>query len=501
MCQCVDDDDGFPDVNNVPAVQTPSWTYAPYQSAGPPWQRFNAAPRKPWYGPKYATDATCFIACVIKPRGTSGTCVGFLTTLTERQLADTPAGMLKRYMEANCNGGIPYFSDDGRAIVTLTNGSVAALASSSDTAKVLSPSSTLLTDTDGVVRGSVTSCVGEDITFVRIVKTKTTSDASSSSMPTSEVWKAYNQYGRNAGDDDDTRLYDLSVVNGIVYRGVITLLPPTMHAVWLSSPRKALFVTQFGRAILIGEDVLAATPPTVPLPMLFQDAFVKYVSYDVPEMTSDAEFYKPITPLPRTNKYDVVVVSGRGEAALVRIQGAFRMVTVHVNAAVSVSALRRAREEHYLPGDVLIEYRTEELFLVCTYIVGTVVVRRLHPRTGVMSAPRRLDSRMVTKGLLDGRWSLLPPAVVDVSVGDRFVWLLAGNTKYRTRTGLLHEEGHTIKPCGSFSVSHVPDRIGSDGTTSWVTMSPEGTGGLPVVLCTTSTPPSGLVSSAPGAPP
>lgn len=513
MCNCSDDEVSDHDRNfDAGAAPAPVWAYAPFPRSGPSWCRFQAVPRQPWYGTVQAVDTSCFVGCVIKERGrdaTGKTGMGVLTSLSKEQFAATPVAALKAYMEVHCGGAVPFFCEDGRAIVTLKDGSLVALTLKPDGGlhvAPISPAATLLLDTNTVVRGSVTSCVGNDVTIVRILSPAVSATVAAQPPRLRDQWSAYNQYGRNAilqaadadtstsGTDDTSRPQTDTVINGVVYRGVVTILPPTMHAVWLSLPRKALFVTQFGRAILVGEDVLASMPAALSLSTMFEDAFVKYVSYDVPEMTSAADFYKPVTPLPASNMYDVVVVSGRGEAALIRIQGAFRMVTVSVNVAVGRSALRRARDEHYLPGDVLIEYRTERLFLVCTYVIGTVVVRRLHPRTGVMSPPQRLDSRTVTKGIIDGRWSLLPPAIVDVSVGRRFVWLLAGNTRYRTRTGLLHEEGHTTRPCGSFSVTHVPDRIGSDGDVSWTSMNPEAGGfgftststptpGFPIVLC------------------
>ena len=276
--------------------------------------------------------------------------------------------------------------------------------------------------------------------------------------------------------------------NGVVYAGRVTLLPKTMHAAWLTLPQPALLVIQYGRAILVAETVFGTLKTADAVTAFLADAFIRYVSYDAPEITSDAEFYKPIVPLPfhddATNPYAAIILSGRGEAALLRVQGAFRISTLNMNDALSKSARHRARLGHYFPGDVLLEYRTEQMFVVATVVPGTVVVRRVSQTTGSMDVARQLHTRDITQGVIDGNWSLLPPPIIDVTVTPgNVLHVLAGNTQYKAKLGLMQEEGHVMTPCNSYSITHLPECVGGDETLLWVSMAPEKLG-VPVVLMT-----------------
>ena len=513
MCLCSDGDGpGKEGDNTQPTTATRSragctqWTYVPgiTDRMGTPWQRFVSAPRVPWYG-VFADVPSCIIAFTTRTEHPQTW--GVVTTLSTEDFSSTPAGALHRYITAHATVAVPYFREDGAALVVNHAGHIILLQY--DQAEKHKLRATSITKAAAMVvtapayelKGTITSSIGRDATFVTYEQSD--SDDVYGGIPgaSDETWESYKRYGNvSVPWVNDELVTDSKVVNHVVYNGEIVLLPESMHAVWLPSPTKALLVVQYGRAIVVLEDILVGLSSSKtnpgssigvnPLVQFLTTAFVSYVSYEVPELTSNAKYYKPIVPLTSRNVYVAVIVSGKGEAALLRIRGAFSITTVNINSALTRPLQRRVTNQQYVPGDVLFEYKTEGLYLVCTSVPGTAVLRPLDPASGKLGAPKRYDTRNLTKWIGSGQWSLLPPAIADVSVTEKLVWVLAGNTRYRTHTALIHDEGHTIHACGSFSVSHTPESIGGDDVVSWVTMAPEPRHGLPIALCLSAATPA-----------
>lgn len=495
-----------------PTTSTSTYSGADARSAAVSsiaWRRFVVVPRKPWYG-KYADASQNTVAFTSK--ASSSEAWSIVTSLSEAEFDASPVAALQDYMKGNGVVTMPYFRDDGAAVLTLTSSSILVVVTYVPDAGLRGVAITKTKELpDAMLRGygCVTSCIDSDATFVTTVSKQTdaatgpeandsvgpgpiptptpTQDSESTNGTESplddaaDVWRPYKRYGLFSVPRASEEALASVIVNYVVYRGRVIQLPDSMHAVWLPAPSKALMVVQYGRAIVVREAVLASDQD---MTALLDRVFVSYVSYAVPEMTSNAKYYKPITPLSASNAYDAVVVSGKGEAVLVRIRGAFAMTMVNINAALTRSLLRRVHAQQFLPGDILFQYVSEALYLVCAFAAGTVVVRRLGITSGALDAPRRLKTSVVSKGILNGEWSLLPPAVADVAATDHTVWIIAGNTRYKTPTGLIHDEGHTIRPCGTFSISHAPESVGGDDAMSWVVMTPEPDVGIPVALCT-----------------
>lgn len=456
-------------------MANPQWVYVKCVNETKTCRRFALLPAETWYGAKH--DGNVLAMCSNDDIGW-----GIVTSLTERQLAATPAGALQQYMVSNANSqtAVPYFTTDGRAVFVNSAGAVLSASLDKDNVLHVTPltSSPLPSPT-----ASITSCVGTNATFF-----SSDADAVVTASSSKSQWLAFSRYGQFMSPETRPSKPRSSVQNGVVYAGRVTLLPKTMHAVWLTLPQPALLVVQYGRAILIAETVFGSFTTADDVTAFLADAFVRYVSYDAPDITSDAEFYKPIVPLPfhddaeAANPYAAIILSGRGEAALLRVQGTFRISTLNMNDAFTKSARHRARLGHYFPGDVLLEYRTVQLFVVATVVPGTVVVRRLNRTTGIMDAARQLHTRDITQGVLNGKWSLLSPPIIDATVtSGNVLHVLAGNTQYKAKLGLMQEEGHVMTPCNAFSITHLPECIGGDETLLWVSMACEKLG-VPVVL-------------------